>query len=64
MYLCITQGLFPYNAITVAQSYSPNLARDGRQTCRRASTNSVQAGRQVCRPSHAEIGLKDWASDA
>jgi hypothetical protein len=25
-------------------------------------TLKFAAGRQVCRPSHAELGLKDWAS--
>jgi hypothetical protein len=49
-------------ASLLAQSFSPNLARDGRQTCRPASTNSVRAGRQGCCPSCAELGLKDWAT--
>jgi hypothetical protein len=48
--------------IKIVQSFSPNFARDGRLTFHPASTNSVRAGRQVCRPSRAELGLKDWAN--
>jgi hypothetical protein len=50
--------------IILAQSFSPNSARDGRQTCRPARTELVLAGRQVCRPSCAKLGLKDWANGA
>jgi hypothetical protein len=46
----------------IAQSFSPNSAKDGQQTCRPARTELVLAGRQVCRPSRAKLGLKDWAN--
>jgi hypothetical protein len=60
----------------VAQSFSPFLARDGRQVCRPSwiwATSLcyillnkfvalVGSGRRTCRPSHDEKGLKDWAS--
>jgi hypothetical protein len=47
----------------IAQSFSPNSAKDGQQTCRPARTELVLAGRQVCRPSRAKLGLKDWANN-
>jgi hypothetical protein len=46
----------------LAQSFSPNLARDGRQTCPAARTELELAGRQTCRSTHAKLGLKDWAN--
>jgi hypothetical protein len=39
-------GVGVYLGLTIDQSFSPNLARDGRQ---------------VCRPGRAELRLKDWA---
>jgi hypothetical protein len=60
----------------LAQSYSHNSARDGRQTCCPAANFSVTKMqedsiiqspcffelRQTCRPSRAKLGLKDWAN--
>jgi hypothetical protein len=72
--------------VTIARSFSPNSAQDGRQVCRPAANFSVTqmqeenswimlfsscilvtlklaAGRQTCRPAHAELGLKDWTNN-
>jgi hypothetical protein len=60
---------------TIAQSFSPFLAQDGRQVCRpswiRATSLCyillnkfvalVGSGQRTCRPSCDEKGLKDWA---
>jgi hypothetical protein len=60
---------------TLAQSFSPFLARDGQQVCRPSwiwATSLcyillnkfvalVGSGRRTCRPSCDEKGLKDWA---
>jgi hypothetical protein len=61
--------------MSIAQSFSPFLARDGRQV-RRPSwiwatslcyillnklVALVGSGRQTCHPSHDKKGLKDWA---
>jgi hypothetical protein len=50
---------------TLAQSFSPNLARYGRQVCRQHDVaqlmlgnkfvGQLREGRQTCRPSRAEI---------
>jgi hypothetical protein len=55
----------------LAQSFSPNLARDGRQTCRPAQRSRVT---RLCLFSScilvtlkfeaAKLGLKDWANIA
>jgi hypothetical protein len=64
--------------LLIAQSFSPFSARDGRQV-RRPSwiwatilcyillnklVTLVGSGRQTCRPSCDEKGLKDWANDS
>jgi hypothetical protein len=62
--------------LSIAQSFSPFLARDGRQVCRPSwiwATSLcyillykfvalVGSGRQTCRPSRDKKGLKDWAN--
>jgi hypothetical protein len=62
---------------TVAQSFSPFLAQDGRQVrcpswiwatslcyiLLNKFVALVGSGQQTCRPSRDEKGLKDWASD-
>jgi hypothetical protein len=35
----------------------------GRKTCRPARTELELAGRQTCLPTHAKLGLKDWANN-
>jgi hypothetical protein len=61
--------------LSLAQSFSPFSAQDGRQVCRPSwiwATSLcyillnklvalVGSGRQTCRPSRDEKGLKDWA---
>jgi hypothetical protein len=62
--------------ITIAQSFSPFLAQDGRQVCcpswiwvtslsyilLNKFVTLVGSGRQTCRPSLDKKGLKDWAN--
>jgi hypothetical protein len=62
--------------LILAQSFSPFLARDGRQVCRPSwiwATSLcyillnkfvalVGSERQTCRPSRDKKGLKDWAN--
>jgi hypothetical protein len=62
--------------LPLAQSFSPFLARDGRQVCHPSwiwasslcyillnkFVALVGSGRQTCRPSCDEKGLKDWAT--
>jgi hypothetical protein len=70
------QEFFSTFPLTIAQSFSPFLARDGQQVhCPRwiwatslcyillnKFVALVGSGRQTCRPSHDEKGLKDWAN--
>jgi hypothetical protein len=64
--------------LSLAQSFSPFLAQDGRQVCRPSWIWATSlcyillnkfvalagSGRQVCRPSRDKKGLKDWAVES
>jgi hypothetical protein len=63
------------DTISLAQSFSPFSARDGRQVCRPSwiweislcyfllnkFVALVGSGRRTCHPSRDKKGLKDWA---